>query len=315
MHKLLKASMKGGQAVLVAASLAAVFPATVDAAAASLSAVFPATFVASDASGVIHACVQKKSGEVRMVGTSRSCRRDEVAIEWMEWGPRGPAGPAGPMGPTGPTGAIGPMGPMGPTGAMGPKGPTGAMGPMGPTGAMGPTGPAGVMGPTGPAGAMGPTGPAGARGPMGPAGPAGPAGPQGADGATGDPGPGAHMVVDSTGALIGTLFTSGTAIVDVGPDRILVPVTVNGFTQTSASLVPYYYESADCTGTKLMLQSGFFSQVFIVNWIAYYGTDFKPHAVQSQTFMGACALTTTKSLTGEVFQVDLSGFKAPFSVK
>jgi hypothetical protein len=286
MHKLLKASMKRGQAVLVAASLATVFPATVDAGAASLPAVFPATTVfASDASGVIHACVQKKSGDVRMVGTSRSCRRDEVAIEWMQWGARGPAGPTGPMGPTGPTGA---------------------MGPMGPTGAMGPTGPAGAIGPTGPAGAMGP---------MGPAGPAGPAGPQGADGAKGDPGPGAHMVVDSTGALIGTLFTSGTAIVDVGPDRILVPVTVNGFTQTSASSVAYYYESADCTGTKLMLQSGFFSQVFIVNWIAYYGTDFKPHAVQSQTFLGACALTTTKNLTGEVFQVDLSGFTAPFSVQ
>lgn len=111
MLKLLKASMTQVQAVLVAASLAAIFPATAH---------------SNDSYGsVIHACVQRKSGEVRIVGPNWVCRRAEAAIQWNTTGPRGPQGPAGPMGPAGPAGPPGPQGPAGPAGPAGLQGPQG----------------------------------------------------------------------------------------------------------------------------------------------------------------------------------------------
>jgi hypothetical protein len=122
---------------------------------------------------IIHACVLRATGALRIIDANKSCSPNERAIQWDQMGP---AGPPGPIGPTGVAGPVGPAGPIGPTGVAGPVGPAG---PIGPTGLVGPVGPAGPMGPAGPAGPIGPTGVAGPVGPAGPAGPAGPEGPKG----------------------------------------------------------------------------------------------------------------------------------------
>jgi len=114
-----------------------------------------------DPSATIHACVQRDSGQVRIVSAAEACRRSETALEWNAEGPAGPAGAAGPAGPAGAAGARGDMGPAGPQGDTGPAGATGDPGPAGPQGESGPTGPGGLQGETGPAG---PAGPAGAPG-------------------------------------------------------------------------------------------------------------------------------------------------------
>jgi len=82
-------------------------------------------------SGVVNACVQRKTGRVRVVAGPNACRRGEQALAWNIQGPAGPPGP---------TGAAGVDGPPGPAGA---PGATGAAGPEGPAGARGATGPAG----------------------------------------------------------------------------------------------------------------------------------------------------------------------------
>ncbi|MBI3628060.1 MAG: collagen-like protein [Candidatus Rokubacteria bacterium] len=289
MRKLVKATMKNGQAVLVAASLAAVFPATAQ---------------ANDSYGsVIHACVQRKSGEVRVVGPNTVCRRDEAAMEWNTMGPQGPAGPAGPMGPAGPAGAMGPMGPMGPTGLTGPAG---EMGPMGP---MGPAGPTGAIGPQGPAGPVGPQGPAGATGVAGPAGPAGPQGPKG------DPGPGARMVVDSAGNTVGTLLDCCDVVAqDADGDFVILPLTNAGFVSSGGNLT-FFYENSDCSGPRLLPQRGLFSTVLIDRNTAYYATTFTMLTAHAQLFFGTCTATTRTFFAGEVHQTDLSVFTPPFSVK
>ena len=83
-------------------------------------------------SAVIHACVNKKTRVVRIVGAAASCRRGESAIAWNGQGVRGVAGEpgaAGPQGPAGPAGAKGDTGKAGPAGAVGPAGPAGPAGP------------------------------------------------------------------------------------------------------------------------------------------------------------------------------------------
>jgi hypothetical protein len=92
----------------------------------------PGTQQASSA--VIHACVIKKTGLVRIVSASARCRRGESPMAWNAQGARGAAGAAG---------AAGPQGPAGPAGAAGPKGDAGAQGAAGPAGPQGPAGPAG----------------------------------------------------------------------------------------------------------------------------------------------------------------------------
>src|SRR5437763_13197891 len=73
-------------------------------------------------SAVIHACVKKKTGLVRIVNASATCRRGESAVAWNGQGARGPegapgaAGAAGPKGDAGSAGAVGPAGPAGPAG-------------------------------------------------------------------------------------------------------------------------------------------------------------------------------------------------------
>ena len=80
------------------------------------------------AAGVINACMQKRTGRLRVVSSPGACRKGERPLSWNAQGPAGPPGATGPSGPAG---------------APGPPGVTGAPGPAGATGARGPTGPAG----------------------------------------------------------------------------------------------------------------------------------------------------------------------------
>jgi len=88
-------------------------------------------------SAMIHACVNKKTGLVRIVA---ACRRGESSMTWNAQGARGAngapgaAGPQGPAGPAGAAGAAGPKGDAGAQGAAGPAGPAGQQGPAGPAG-------------------------------------------------------------------------------------------------------------------------------------------------------------------------------------
>jgi Collagen triple helix repeat (20 copies) len=118
--------------------------------------------------GVIHGCIKKSSGVLRVIDPSKGdrCHKNEVAIEFNREGPSGAAGAPGNTGPAGTTG----------TGANGLKGDTGATGAAGATGATGSQGPKGDTGATGAAGAAGATGSQGPKGDTGATGPQGPAG-------------------------------------------------------------------------------------------------------------------------------------------
>src|SRR3954469_23063735 len=89
-------------------------------------------------SAVIYSCVKKKTGLVRIVAASASCRPGESSVAWNGQGARGADGAAG---------AAGPQGPAGPAGVAGAKGATGSAGAAGPGGAVGPAGPAGSPAP------------------------------------------------------------------------------------------------------------------------------------------------------------------------
>lgn len=86
---------------------------------------------------VIHVCVNKSKGTVRIVASATACdAKTETALTWNSKGPEGPAGPEGLKGPRGATGATGLAGPRGATGATGAAGSTGAQGPGGFNGAQ-----------------------------------------------------------------------------------------------------------------------------------------------------------------------------------
>lgn len=187
----------------------------------------------STSSGTIHGCVNRSSGQLRVVSASAHCRRNEIKIWWNVKGPagqrgrKGATGAAGAAGARGPAGLRGPQGPQGPAGAQGntgpagPAGPAGATGPKGDTGATGAQGPAGAIGPQGPAGPTGATGATGAQGPAGATGPQGPAGPAGASGTT--------TRIDTS---VFELFTSGSLSVSCSPDEV---VTGGGYSLSSVS--------------------------------------------------------------------------------
>ena len=88
----------------------------------------------------ISACVNKKSGAIRI---ANKCASSERVLVWNKIGPQGIQGEKG---------EIGPAGERGETGATGPQGPKGDTGPQGPIGLTGPTGAVGPQGPQGPAG-------------------------------------------------------------------------------------------------------------------------------------------------------------------
>src|SRR5215207_4420664 len=109
----------------------------------------------------IRACVDKNSGQTRLLSpnsSSTSCGKNENLITWNSVGPAGPVGPTGPAGPKGATGATGATGAKGATGAQGAQGATGPAGPVGPTGAQGATGATGAQGEQGIQGEQGDTG-------------------------------------------------------------------------------------------------------------------------------------------------------------
>src|SRR3954452_17577722 len=86
------------------------------------------SMVQGSATTAIQACQNNGSGLLRIVDSTRDCRKNETALTWNVAGATGPAGPAGATGPAGPAG------PTGPQGAAGGTGPTGAAGATGPAG-------------------------------------------------------------------------------------------------------------------------------------------------------------------------------------
>ena len=64
----------------------------------------------STAENTVTACVNERSGHVRIVDSGDDCRGGESVVTWNKQGPPGPAGPEGPPGPEGPAGPQGPPG-------------------------------------------------------------------------------------------------------------------------------------------------------------------------------------------------------------
>ncbi|MFI7543795.1 hypothetical protein [Actinoplanes sp. NPDC049599] len=77
-----------------------------------------------DAGGVIRACYDKSSGNVRIIDTAKtaSCKSAEKSLSWNQ---SGKPGPRGAQGNPGAPGEQGPTGPQGATGADGSQGPRG----------------------------------------------------------------------------------------------------------------------------------------------------------------------------------------------
>jgi hypothetical protein len=84
----------------------------------------------ADSAGLIHACVNRRTGAVRIVRSARSCKarrsgNSEASEFAISWNKQGPPGQQGLPGPTGQGGQIGPGGQSGPPGPPGPV--TGAL--------------------------------------------------------------------------------------------------------------------------------------------------------------------------------------------
>jgi Collagen triple helix repeat (20 copies) len=92
----------------------------------ALAAVWALSMTGTSAHGdIIHACVLRTTGALRIIDANKSCSPNERAIQWDQIGPAGPTGPVGPTGLAGPAGPAGPTGPAGPAGPAGPEGPKG----------------------------------------------------------------------------------------------------------------------------------------------------------------------------------------------
>jgi hypothetical protein len=63
--------------------------------------------VSTAGAATIHACVNKRTGSVRFVGSKTTCRKSERRAAWSTVGPAGPLGPAGPPGAAGTPGTNG----------------------------------------------------------------------------------------------------------------------------------------------------------------------------------------------------------------
>jgi hypothetical protein len=63
------------------------------------------TAAIAQSTGIINACYQSKSGDLRIETTQKPCNsKNETALSWNKEGAEGPAGPAGPQGEEGPPG-------------------------------------------------------------------------------------------------------------------------------------------------------------------------------------------------------------------
>ena len=107
---------------------------------AVLMVAVPSLASVPDAAGVIHGCINKTTGGVRIVDTAKTgtlgqCITTgalaETAVTWSQTGPAGAAGAAGAPGTPGTAGQIGAPGPQGAPGPAGPEGPQGPQGPAG----------------------------------------------------------------------------------------------------------------------------------------------------------------------------------------
>jgi hypothetical protein len=233
-------------------------------AAASVGVAFGATTLVQAhgdgvADEVIHACVNSKSGTVKIVAADATCKGDWVPLDWNAIGLQGPVGPAGPEGPQGPVGPEGPEGLQGATGPQGPEGPQGA------TGQQGPAGPQGATGPQGPAG------PQGATGLQGPEGPQGPPGPTNA----------LSGAVDRTGTILaGQGFTVERT--GVGAYTITFePGRISGFPMPNVTMI----ENITRNGVTPLIQGVGFSSQFLVS---FFDTAGNPIDAQfSFTVLGA----------------------------
>jgi Collagen triple helix repeat (20 copies) len=189
------------------------------------------------ANGVIHGCIKKSSGVLRVIDPSKGdrCHKNEVAIEFNREGPSGAAGAPGNTGPAGTTGtgANGLKGDTGATGSQGPKGDKGDTGPTsaaGATGATGSQGPKGDKGDTGPTGAAGATGATGSQGPKGDTGATGPQGPAGVSSVQQVAFPFTQLTVPNTDTTVASLsLPAGTYLISVTGDA-------SAFTNATASL-------------------------------------------------------------------------------
>lgn len=74
-------------------------------------------FASSSGGGVIHGCVQKRTGSLRVIFGKQKCGKSEKPIIWNRTGPQGLQGPTGS---TGARGVQGAQGVQGITGAPGP---------------------------------------------------------------------------------------------------------------------------------------------------------------------------------------------------
>ena len=210
------------------------------------------------ANGVIHGCVKKSSGVLRVIDPSKGdrCHKNEVAIEFNREGPSGAAGAPGNTGPagttgtganglkgdTGATGNQGPKGDKGDTGAVGATGATGNQGPKGDRGDKGDTGATGAAGAAGATGSQGPKGDTGATGAAGAAGATGSQGPKGDTGATGPQGPAGISSVQQVAFPFTQLTVPNTdtavASLSLSAGNYLISVTgdASAFTNATASL-------------------------------------------------------------------------------
>jgi collagen triple helix repeat protein len=245
----------------------------------ALSAVvlFSATTVWAG-SDPVRACVEFKTGKVRLIAADAKCPTGEVLLVWNPtggWvteqrlhsttGPQGPPGPQGSpglqggpglQGPLGLRGGVGPQGPAGPQGAPGPQGPLGLRGGVGPQGPAGPQGPLGLQGLLGLQGPVGPQGPAGVQGPDGAKGPVGAQGPQGLPGPDGKyVGSNASLVVDQDGQEVGVATEpfSGLVLRHVGADAVVFFATAAGPVTAS---IDFFHTAVDCTDARYLGISG-----------------------------------------------------------
>src|ERR1035437_9327245 len=103
-----------------------------------------------DGNGIFHGCFDRRTGVLRVVKSSQSCRQakrrypGEFAIAWNQRGIPGVNGTNGTDGPNGPNGATGAAGANGANGASGTHGAAGATGATGATGGNGATGATGA---------------------------------------------------------------------------------------------------------------------------------------------------------------------------